>query len=51
MEGLRGIYVASQIANGSMGKESVQPDDLVSLITFDQGGMWSKIQGRYSVLS
>ena len=45
VDGLRGIYVASQIANGSMAKEAVQPDDLVSLITFDQGGMWSRIQG------
>ena len=45
VEGLRGIYVASQIANSSMAKESIQPADLVSLITFDQGGMWSKING------
>jgi hypothetical protein len=45
VDGLRGIYVASQILEGSMKKKTIQPDDLISLITFDQGGMWSKIQG------
>ena len=55
--GLRGIYIASQInqdawaklhsgspSKGSSGK-SVEPKDLVSLITFNGGGLWSPIRG------
>ncbi len=45
VDGLRGIYVASQIVDGSMHKDAIQPDDLVSKITFDQGGVWTDIQG------
>lgn len=45
VQGLRGVYVASQIASESMHHEDVQPQDLRSFITFDQGGLWSKLQG------
>ena len=41
VQGLRGIYIASQIDSESMKHEDVQPQDLKSLITFDQvGGEW-----------
>ena len=36
VKGLRGIYVASQISEEAMGHEDIQPQDLTSLITFDQ---------------
>ena len=45
IEGLRGIYIASQIKKESMDKAQIRPDDLVSLITFDQGGRWTPVQG------
>ncbi len=36
VKGLRGIYVASQIAEGTWEHDDIQPQDLISLITFDQ---------------
>lgn len=45
VQGLRGIYIASQISESSMNHDQIQPDDLVSLITFDQGAQWSPIMG------
>eukprot|EP00095_Tigriopus_kingsejongensis_P005304 maker-scaffold337_size202799-snap-gene-0.21 protein:Tk05304 transcript:maker-scaffold337_size202799-snap-gene-0.21-mRNA-1 annotation:"sortilin-related receptor" len=45
IEGLRGIYIASQISEKSMNLDQIQPDDLITLITFDQGAMWSKVIG------
>ncbi|TRY76952.1 hypothetical protein TCAL_09210 [Tigriopus californicus] len=43
--GLRGIYIASQIAESSMKHDQIQPDDLTTVITFNLGGVWSKIIG------
>ncbi len=45
VEGLRGIYIANQIRSESINKGSIEPEDLVSLITFDQGGTWANIKG------
>ncbi|XP_046384186.1 sortilin-related receptor-like isoform X2 [Ischnura elegans] len=38
VEGLRGIYIASQISNISV--PGVRPEDLKTVITFDMGGKW-----------
>lgn len=47
VEGLRGIYIASKVANPSLGSKvysSIGPEQLVSLITFDHGSSWKSIQ-------
>ena len=45
--GLRGIYIASQIINtadpGTI--KNIQPKDLKTFITFDQGALWTPIKG------
>lgn len=44
VQGMRGIYIASQIISDDAAKMGqIQPNDLVSLITFNQGGEWSPI--------
>ncbi|XP_058466286.1 sortilin-related receptor-like [Malaya genurostris] len=42
VEGLRGIYIASKINRIPLG-ETISPDSLVSLITFDHGASWRSI--------
>ncbi|XP_055591990.1 sortilin-related receptor-like [Uranotaenia lowii] len=42
VEGLRGIYIASKINRIPLG-ETISPDSLVSLITFDHGATWRPI--------
>ena len=49
IQGLRGIYVASQIINiaDPTTITRIEPANLKSLISFDQGGMWIPIKGRF----
>ncbi|XP_046384172.1 sortilin-related receptor-like isoform X2 [Ischnura elegans] len=42
VEGLRGIYIASQISNISV--PGVGPEDLTTVITFDMGGEWRPLK-------
>ena len=42
--GLRGVYIASQLAEG-MTEEKILPNNITTLITFDGGAEWSKIEG------
>lgn len=42
VEGLRGIYIASKINRIPLG-ETISPDSMVSLITFDHGASWRPI--------
>lgn len=42
VEGLRGIYIASKINRIPL-SETISPDALVSLITFDHGATWRSI--------
>ena len=42
--GLRGIYIASQVASG-VGESEIRPGNLTTFITFDGGAHWSKVQG------
>lgn len=47
VEGLRGIYIASKIANPPFGPKpysTIGPEHLVSIITFDHGNTWKPIQ-------
>ena len=52
VQGLRGIYIANQITSDyyeknkdkDFGIEHIKPDDLVSLISFNQGGEWGEVQ-------
>ncbi|XP_076656222.1 sortilin-related receptor isoform X2 [Halictus rubicundus] len=43
VEGLRGIYIASQV-NGTPKSGTIGPEHLVSLITFDHGSTWNPIK-------
>jgi hypothetical protein len=46
VQGLRGIYIASQIRDlSTTDLKNIQPEHLQSLITFDQGGLWTPIKG------
>ena len=47
IQGLRGIYVASQIINiaDPTTISRIEPKNLKSLITFDQGAIWTPIKG------
>jgi len=42
--GLRGVYIASQLADG-ISEENIRPSNLTTLITFDSGAEWNTIQG------
>lgn len=42
--GLRGVYIASQLPEG-ISEENIRPSNLTTLITFDAGAEWSRIQG------
>jgi len=54
IRGLRGIYVANQLSmgawkaaqgsNGTAPAPIPRPEDMVSLISFDQGGLWTPIR-------
>ena len=41
VKGLHGIYIASQVKEGVSG--AIGPENLVTLISFDQGGEWRRI--------
>ena len=43
VQGLRGIYIASQIAL-SPGLSRVGPEHISTLITFDRGGEWKRLE-------
>jgi hypothetical protein len=43
VQGLRGIYIASQITL-SPGLIRVGPEHISSLITFDRGGEWKRLE-------
>uniref|UniRef100_T1IZM8 Sortilin-related receptor n=1 Tax=Strigamia maritima TaxID=126957 RepID=T1IZM8_STRMM len=40
IEGLTGVYIASQLQKDFKGNHDLGPEDLVTLITFDKGGHW-----------
>ncbi|XP_011301031.1 sortilin-related receptor [Fopius arisanus] len=42
VEGLKGIYIASQVKE--IPKSAIGPEHLISLISFDHGATWSKIK-------
>ena len=42
--GLRGVYMASQLAQG-MTEQTIRPNNITTLITFDGGASWNKIDG------
>ncbi|CAL4091361.1 unnamed protein product, partial [Meganyctiphanes norvegica] len=44
VEGIRGVFIASQIAGNYSKEKDISPEHLTSLITFDQGAQWKPIQ-------
>ena len=38
MRGLRGVYIASQLSHGQVGRRHI-----MSKITFDKGGLWQPV--------
>ena len=44
MSGLRGVYLASQLAEG-VTEESLRPPNLTTLISFNSGATWQPVQG------
>ena len=44
VSGLRGVYLASQLAEG-VTEDSLRPPNLTTLISFDSGAMWQPVQG------
>ena len=44
-QGLRGIYVASQIVNTNEDSRMIEPKNLQTKISFDQGAVWIPIKG------
>ena len=42
--GLRGVYIASTVAEG-VAESDIRPTNLTTLITFDGGAEWSKVEG------
>ena len=42
--GLRGVYIASQLPEG-MSEETILPSNITTLITFDGGAEWRRIEG------
>ena len=42
--GLRGVYIASTVAEG-VAESAIRPTNLTTLITFDGGAEWSKVEG------
>ena len=45
IQGLRGIYVASQIVNTNEDSRMIEPKNLQTKISFDQGAVWIPIKG------
>ena len=39
VKGLRGVYIASQLTNGRVGRRHI-----LTKITFDKGGLWQPVQ-------
>ena len=44
VSGLRGVYLASQLAEG-VTEESLRPPNLTTLISFNSGATWQPVQG------
>lgn len=42
--GLRGVYIASQLPLG-MAEENIRPSNITTLITFDGGAEWRRVEG------
>jgi len=40
VEGLRGVFIASQVNTSSMVAKKFSMEDVISVITYDQGGQW-----------
>lgn len=40
VEGLRGVYIASQLKPSTVANEKFHMNEVISLITFDQGAEW-----------
>jgi len=43
IEGLRGVYIASQFKGSAVSNTKFGLDQIHSLITFDQGGLWGPL--------
>lgn len=41
MEGLRGVYIASQLKQSTVTNGKFNMNEVISLITYDQGGEWN----------
>jgi hypothetical protein len=47
VEGLRGIYIASQVLDQNI-PNNIGPEHLITLISYDRGGEWRRIKApRY----
>jgi len=44
VEGLRGVYIASQLKPSSAGKTKINLEEVTSWITYDQGGEWEMLK-------
>ena len=44
VEGMRGVYIASQLSISTSNNGKFDFDQVVSLITFDQGGEWELLK-------
>ena len=44
VSGLKGVYIASQISAG-VKEEEIKPSNVTTLITFDSGAEWTKVEG------
>ena len=44
VSGLRGVYLASQLADG-VTEDSLRPPNLTTLISFNSGATWQPVQG------
>ena len=45
MEGLRGVYIAASTVAEGVAESAIRPTNLTTLITFDGGAEWSKVEG------
>lgn len=43
VDGLRGVFIASQL-RPDYGPNGLDPDDLITLITFDKGNTWRPVK-------
>ena len=44
VSGLRGVYLASQLADG-VTEDSLRPSNLTTVISFNSGATWQPVQG------